>query len=72
LFFYPLEEIKMSKNRDYLLKGSSNRQQPKLTLWQKLSEEEEGTISGGIVPMLPWDLIHIRIRGNIPTDEVAL
>lgn len=52
----------MSKNRDYLLKGSSNRQPPKLTLWHNLSEDEQGTISGGIVPMLPLDLIRAHLN----------
>lgn len=52
----------MSKNRDYLLRDSSNRQQPKLTLWHNLNEDEQGTISGGIVPMLPWDLIRAHLN----------
>jgi hypothetical protein len=52
----------MSKNRDYLLKSSSNHQQLKLRLWENLSEDEQSTISGGIIPMLPVDLIHSRIK----------
>lgn len=60
----------MSKNRDYLLKGSSNRQQPKLTLWHNLSEDDQGTISGGIVPMLPWDLIRAHLNRSGSTGEL--
>lgn len=59
----------MSKNRDYLLKGSSNRQQPKLTLWHNLSEDDQGTISGGIVLMLPSELIRAHLnRLNSPGE----
>jgi len=62
----------MSKHRNDLFKASSTSQQPKLALWHNLSEDEQAAISGGVFIILPWDLIHIRTRGSIPHDEVAL
>lgn len=62
----------MPKHRNDLFKASSTPQQPKLTLWHNLSEDEQAAISGGIFFILPWDLIRIRTRGAVPHDEVAL
>jgi hypothetical protein len=52
----------MSKYRNDLLKASSNRQQRQLTLWHNLSEDEQGPISGGIVTMLPLDMIRTHLN----------
>ncbi|MEW6492424.1 MAG: hypothetical protein AB1589_07925 [Cyanobacteriota bacterium] len=60
----------MSKHRNDLLKVSSNRQRPKLTLWHNLSEDEQATISGGISPMLPLDLIRAHRNTSLSPGEL--
>lgn len=60
----------MPKYQNRLPKASSNCQQPQLTLWHNLSEDEQGTISGGVVPMLPLDLIRAYRNRSTPTGEL--
>ncbi len=60
----------MSKHRSDLIKVSSNRQQPKLILWHNLSEDEQTTISGGISPMLPLDLIRGHRNKSLSPGEL--